>query len=112
MLYFACGNKQHKQHIHLNIFTIHLSKQQLFIPVKVALIDHMQLRAYLIRNRAPHVINSHVHQAVAILSGKKNKVMRQSYVLLVVRHDFNICINRQLLEEAGVQFLWNVNVHG
>ena len=75
-------------------------------------IDHMQLRAYLIRNRAPHVINSHVHQAVAILSGKKNKVMRQSYVLLVVRHDFNICINRQLLEEAGVQFLWNVNVHG
>ena len=33
----------------------------------------MQLRAYLIRNRAPHVINSHVHQAVAILSGKKNR---------------------------------------
>ena len=65
-------------------------------------IDHMQLRAYLIRNRAPNVINSHVHQAVAILSGKKNKVMRQSYVLLVVRHDFNICINRQLLEEAVV----------
>ena len=31
----------------------------------------MQLRAYLIRNRAPHVINSHVHLAVAILSGKK-----------------------------------------
>ena len=75
-------------------------------------IDHMQLRAYLIRNRVPHVINSHVHQAVAILSDKKNKVMRQSYVLLVVRHDFNICINRQLLKEAGVQFLWNVNVHG
>ena len=72
----------------------------------------MHLRAYLIRNRAPHVINSHVHQAVAILSGKKNKVMRQSYVLLVIRHDFNICINRQLLEETGVQFLWNVNVHG
>ena len=71
----------------------------------------MQLRAYLIRNRAPHVINGHVHQAVTILSGKKNKVMRQSYVLLVVRHDFNICINRQLLKEAGVQFLWSVNVH-
>ena len=62
----------------------------------------MQLRAYLIRNRAANVINSHVHQAVAILSGKKNKVMRQSYVLLVVWHDFNICTNRQLLEEAGV----------
>ena len=76
------------------------------------LIDHMKLRANLIRNWAPHVINSHVHRAVAILSGKKNKVMRQSYVLLVVRHDFNICINRQLLEEAGVQFLWNVNIHG
>ena len=75
-------------------------------------IDHMQLYAYLIRNLEPHIINSHVHQAVAILSGKKNKVMRQSYVLIVVRHDFNICINRQLLEEAGVQFLWNVNVHG
>ena len=65
-------------------------------------VDHMQLHAYLIRNRAPNVINSHVHQAVAILSGKKNKVMRQSYVLLVVQHGFNICINRQLLEEAGV----------
>ena len=24
-------------------------------------IDHMQLHAYLIRNRAPHVINNHVH---------------------------------------------------
>ena len=36
-------------------------------------IDHMQLRAYLIRNQAPHVINSHVHQAVAILSGKRIK---------------------------------------
>ena len=72
----------------------------------------MQLHAYLIRNWAPHVINSHMHQAVAILSDKKNKVMRQSYVLLVVRHDFNICMNRQLLEEAGVQFLWDVNVHG
>ena len=34
-------------------------------------IDHVQLRAYLIRNRASHVINSHVHLAVAILSGKK-----------------------------------------
>ena len=35
------------------------------------LIDHMQLRAYLIRNWAPHAINSHMHLAVAILSGKK-----------------------------------------
>ena len=74
--------------------------------------NHMQLHAYLIKNRAPHVINSHVHQAVTILSGKKNIVMRHSYVLLVVQHDFNICMNRQLLEEAGVQFLWHVNVHG
>ena len=36
----------------------------------------MQLRAYLIINRAPHVINSHMHLAVAILSGKKNEVVR------------------------------------
>ena len=67
----------------------------------------MQLRTYLIRNRAPHVINSHVHQAVAILSGKTIKWSGragQSYVLLVVRHEFNTYINRQLLEEAGVQF--------
>ena len=64
----------------------------------------MQLCTYLIRNRALHVINSHVYQAVAILGCKKNKVMRQSYVLLVIWHDFNICMNRQLLEEAGVQF--------
>ena len=35
------------------------------------LIDHMQLYAYLIRNRAPHVINNQVHVAVAILSGKR-----------------------------------------
>ena len=35
----------------------------------------MQLRAYLIRNQMPHVINSQMHQVVAILSGKKNKVM-------------------------------------
>ena len=34
-------------------------------------IDHMQLCAYLTRNRAPHVINSHMRLAVAILSGKK-----------------------------------------
>ena len=36
-------------------------------------IDHMQLRAYLIRNQVPHVINNHMHLTVAILSGKKNK---------------------------------------
>ena len=70
------------------------------------------MRLFNFRKWVPHVINSHVHQAVAILSGKKNKVMRQSYVLLVVRHDFNTCMNRQLFEEAGVQFLWDVNVHG
>ena len=39
-------------------------------------IDLMQLRAYLIRNQAPHVINSHVHLAVAILSGEKIEVVR------------------------------------
>ena len=36
-----------------------------------------------------------MHQAVVILSDKMNKVMRQSYVLLMVRHDFNICMNRR-----------------
>ena len=65
-------------------------------------IDHMQLRTYLIRNQAPHVINGHVHHVVAILSGKTNKVVKQNYVLLVVRHDFNICINRYLHEEIRV----------
>ena len=45
-------------------------------------IENMQLCVYLIRNQAPHVINSHVHLAVAILSGKKNEVVRQ-YVLHV-----------------------------
>ena len=65
-------------------------------------IDHMQLRAYLIRNRAPHVINNHVHVAVAIWSGKKNEVVRQCYALLTVRHDFCIYMNRQLLDEAVV----------
>ena len=40
------------------------------------IIDLMQLRAYLIRNQAPHVINSHVHLAVAILSGEKIEVVR------------------------------------
>ena len=65
----------------------------------------MQLCTYLIRSWANHIINSHVHQAVAILSDKMNEVMRQSYVLLVVRHNLNICVNRQLLEEAGMQFL-------
>ena len=60
----------------------------------MVLIDHMQLRAYLIRNRVPHVINGHMHQVVAILSGKTNKVMKQNYVLFVMRHDFTICMNR------------------
>ena len=40
------------------------------------IIDHMQLCAYLIRNQVPHVINSHMHLAVAILTGKKNEVVR------------------------------------
>ena len=62
----------------------------------------MQLRAYLIRNRAPHVINNHVHLTVAILSGKKNEVVRQCYVLLTARHDFRVYMNRQLFDEAGV----------
>ena len=46
-------------------------------------IDHMQLRAYLIRNQVLHVINSYVHLAVAILSGKENEVVRYCYVLLI-----------------------------
>ena len=65
-------------------------------------IDHMQLRAYLITNRALHVINGHVHLAVAILSGKKNKVMRQCYVLLTAQHDSRVYMNRQLRDEAAV----------
>ena len=63
-------------------------------------IDHMQLRTYLIRNRAPHVINNHMHLTVAILSGKKNKIVRQCYVLLTARHDSHVYMNRQLLDEA------------
>ena len=62
----------------------------------------MQLRAYLIRNWVPHVINNHMHVAVAILSGKKNEVVRQCYALLTVRHDFRIYMNKQLLDEAAV----------
>ena len=67
---------------------------------------HAQLCAYLIRSRALHVLNSHMNQTVVILSGKTNEVMRQSYMLLVVRIDFSNCMNRQLLKESGVQFLW------
>ena len=65
-------------------------------------IDHMQLRAYIIRNWAPHVINNHMHVAVTILIDKKNEVVRQCYALLTVRHDFRIHMNRQLLDEAVV----------
>ena len=43
----------------------------------------MQLHAYLIRNQVLHVIKNHVHLTVAILSGKKNEVVRQCYVLLM-----------------------------
>ena len=71
------------------------------VMVEIA-IDHMQLHAYLIRNRAPHVINSHVHQAVAILSSKNNEVVRQCNVLLTARHDSRVYMNRQLLDEAAV----------
>ena len=62
----------------------------------------MQLPDYLIRNRAPHVINNHMYLTVAILRGKKNEVVRQCYVLLTARHDFRIYMNRQLLDEAVV----------
>ena len=65
----------------------------------------MQLRAYLITNWVPHVFNNHVHLTVAILSGKKNEVVRQCsqcYMLLTARHDFRIYMNRQLLNEAVV----------
>ena len=47
-------------------------------------IDHMQLCTYLIRSQVLHVINSQVHQTVAILSGITNEVMMQSYMLLIV----------------------------
>ena len=69
-------------------------------------IDHIQLRAYLIRNGAPHVISNYVHLTVAILSGKKNKIVRQCYVLLTARHDSYVHMNRKLLDEAVLQFLW------
>ena len=49
-------------------------------------IDHTQLRAYLIRNQALHVINNHVHLTVPILSGKKNKVVRQCYSIRVAHN--------------------------
>ena len=62
----------------------------------------MELRAYLITNWAPHVFNNHVHLTVAILSGKKNEVVRQCYMLLTAWHDFHIYMNRQLLNEAVV----------
>ena len=59
-------------------------------------IDHIQLQAYVIRNLSLHVFNSHVHLAVAILSGKMNEVVRQCYMLLTAHHDFNIYMNKQL----------------
>ena len=37
------------------------------------------------RSQELHVIKSHVHQAVVILSGKTNKAMRQSYVCVAHR---------------------------
>ena len=61
-------------------------------------IDHMQLHTYLIRNRTLHVVNNHMHLAVAILSGKKNEVVKQCYMLLAAQHDFRISVNKQLLE--------------
>ena len=66
----------------------------------------MHLHTYLIRSQAPHTINSHMYQAVTILSSKMNKVMGQNYVLLVVRVDFHICMKRQQLEETRVLLLW------
>ena len=69
---------------------------------RLHVIDHMQLHAYLIRNWVPHVINNYVHLTVAILSGKKNEIVRQCYVLLTARHDSCVYMNRQLLDEAAV----------
>ena len=67
-------------------------------------IDHMQLHNYLIRNWVPHVINNHVHLTVTVLSGKKNEIVRQCYMLLTAWHDSCVYINRQLqlLDEAAV----------
>ena len=70
--------------------------------LRLDFVDHMQLRAYLTRTRAPHVINSHVHLAVAILSGKKKYVVRPCDVLLTARHDSCVYMNGQLLDEAAV----------
>ena len=52
-----------------------LLAKTIITPSKI--IDLMQLRTYLIRNQAPHVINSHVH-------------------------DSRVYMNRQLLDEATV----------
>ena len=57
---------------HMKLRSVNCSLKQLHARPAIFAIDHMQLRAYLIRNRAPNVINNHVHVAVAILSGKKN----------------------------------------
>ena len=62
------------------------------IETREKFIDHMHLRAYLIRSRAPHVVKNHVHLAVTILSGRKDEVVMQCYVLLAVRHNFHISI--------------------
>ena len=35
----------------------------------------MQLRVYLIRNQALHVINRHMHSVVTILSGKQVDIL-------------------------------------
>ena len=62
----------------------------------------MQLHAYLTGNQMSCIINSHMQQAVTILIGIKNNAMRQIHTLLVVQHNFHICMSSQQLEEAGI----------
>ena len=65
-------------------------------------VDHMQLCAYFIINQVLHVINSHVHLTVTILSGKMDGFGRQCYMLLTARNDFHIYMNKQLPDGTGI----------
>ena len=53
------------------------------------------------RSQELHVINSHVHQAVVILSGKTKKSNEAELRMCCSSFDL-ITMNRQLLKEAGV----------
>ena len=59
------------------------------------------MHAYLIIKQASHVFSNLMHLAIAIMSGKKNEVVRLSYALLTPEQDFNINMNRQLIKKTG-----------